>query len=147
LRMEPQVKSLESALEPKIITLDELQSRGWQQNDSQQQILSQKDYDESNEELSLPVSNEWRSQKQLNHSRRLLDDKWFNDEKMIDIITDIVDHAEKETREGDLIPDYKTRLAAWDRIAEMRGLVTKRVDPLSSNPNTVNLAFLLGNKN
>lgn len=58
--------------------------------------------------------------KQLEVTRKLLDDKGFDDEKMVDIIIDIVDNAEKETKEGLMVPDYKTRLAAWDRMAEMR---------------------------
>jgi len=51
---------------------------------------------------------------------------------LVEIIIDIVEHAEKETKMGEMVPDYKTRLSAWDRMAEMRGLVSKRTDPLAA---------------
>ena len=77
----------------------------------------------------------------------MLDDKWYDDDKMADIVIDIVENAEKESKVFGMVPDYRVRLQAWDRLAEMRGLITKRMDGNVSGAGwTVNLAFLLGNK-
>jgi hypothetical protein len=63
---------------------------------------------------------------------------------MVDILIDIVENAEKETKDGGTVIDYKTRLAAWDRMAELRGMIKKK--DFWDWAGTVNLAVLLGNK-
>ena len=145
--MDQSIKSQDSTSNQKIITLEELLSSEQPQNESQLQTLLPNDWVLISEGSQPLKSSDEQNQKQLSRTRELLDDKWYDDDKMADIVIDIVENAEKESKVLGMVPDYRVRLQAWDRLAEMRGLITKRMDGNVSGAGwTVNLAFLLGNK-
>lgn len=56
---------------------------------------------------------------------KILEDHWLNMSWLIEGMVDIAQNAVKSTPTGDEIPDHKTRLAAYIKLAEMSWLYKK----------------------